>query len=553
VSVPQRSGATYDLPRGTVLGKYEILRKLATGGMAEIYLARTRGAAGFEKLVVLKRILPNVAEDPAFVNMFLDEARLAATLQHPNIADVYDVGETDGTYFFTMEHIHGEDARTMRMMARKRNESIPMSVAIGIVHGIAQALDYAHNKMGPQGPLGLVHRDVSSSNILVSYDGAVKLVDFGIARATANDTKTRTGTLKGKIPYMSPEQCRNQPLDRRSDLFSLGTVLFELTVGRRPFRGQSDFEIMQKIVHGDAPAPRSIQPDYPLPLDSIVTHLLARDVADRYQSAEEVIEDLEAFSSACGLFVSPKQIARYMRTSFALKIAGWEAAEETGISLGQYVADNITSESKKAELVTPPSAFDAVSPPELDTGEVVAMPLQMASSAPVYPVIRKSRVPLFILAAAGALALGAGIGIVVLKKNPELAVTPAKAEVAPEPAKAEPPKPTVEPAVVDEPATPVEKEPVVEAKPAPEEPPKPVAEPAKPVAEPAHPVVEPAKPTKPAKVVPKQKTVAAKAKPPEKTTPPVEKPPEKPPEPKKPETKEPTTWDPNSPFLPPSK
>src|SRR5215471_23189 len=137
-----RAAATYELMRGTTLGKYEILRRLATGGMAEIYLARVRGAAGFEKLVVLKRILPNVAEDPAFVNMFLDEARLAATLQHPNIADVYDVGESDGTYFFTMEYIHGEDARTMRMMARKRNESIPMSVAIGIVHGIAQALDY---------------------------------------------------------------------------------------------------------------------------------------------------------------------------------------------------------------------------------------------------------------------------------------------------------------------------------------------------------------------------------------------------------------------------
>jgi serine/threonine protein kinase len=551
VSVPQRSGATYDLARGTVLGKYEIMRKIATGGMAEIYLARTRGAAGFEKLVVLKRILPNVAEDPAFVHMFLDEARLAATLQHPNIADVYDVGETEGTYFFTMEYIHGEDARTMRMMARKRNESVPMSVAIGVVHGIAQALDYAHNKMGPSGPLGLVHRDVSSSNILISYDGAVKLVDFGIARATANDTKTRTGTLKGKIPYMSPEQCRNMPLDRRSDLFSLGTVLFELTVGRRPFRGQSDFEIMQKIVHGNAPSPRSVVPDYPLPLDAIVTRLLAREVADRYQTAEEVLEDLEAFSAACGLFVSPKLIARYMRTAFALKIAGWEAAEETGISLGQYVADNITSESKKGELRTPPSAFPAVEP-EMDTGEIVAAPLVVAPSAPVYPVIRRSRVPLFILAAAGALALGAGIGIVVLKKEPALDPPVNAVTATPEPEKAEPPKPAVEPAkpvVVEEPAKPVEPaNPVVEAKPAVEPP----AEPAKPIAEPAKPVVEPVKPTKPAKLVPKQKIVATKAKPPEKPAPP-EKPPEKPPEPKKPETKEPSTWDPNSPFLPPSK
>jgi serine/threonine protein kinase len=546
VSVPQRSGATYDLPRGTVLGKYEILRKLATGGMAEIYLARTRGAAGFEKLVVLKRILPNVAEDPAFVEMFLDEARLAATLQHPNIADVYDVGEVDGTYFFTMEYIHGEDARTMRMVARKRNESIPMSVAIGVVHGIAQALDYAHNKCGPNGPLGLVHRDVSSSNILISYDGAVKLVDFGIARATANDTKTRTGTLKGKIPYMSPEQCRNMPLDRRSDLFSLGTVLFELTVGRRPFRGQSDFEIMQKIVHGTAPAPRSVRPDYPLPLDAIVTRLLAREVADRYQSAEELIEDLESFSSACGLFVSPKQIARYMRTVFALKIAGWEAAEETGISLGQYVADNITSESKKGELRTPPSAFDAVPPPEMDTGEVLAAPLAIATapSAPVYPVVRKSRAPLFILAAAGALALGAALGIVVLRKEPELDPTPAKAMVTPID---EPTKP------VDEPAKPAEPTKVVDQPAQPEQPVKPDEHPA--VEQPAKVAVEPAEPAKqgkPVKQIAKQVKPIKPTKPADKTPPPAPPPPP-PPEVKKPETKEPTTWDPNSPFLPPSK
>ncbi len=220
-----------ELPGGATFGKYEVLRKLAIGGMAEIYLARVRGHAGFEKLVVLKRILPHIAEDPAFVKMFLDEARLAATLQHPNIADVYDVGSEGKFYFFTMEYIHGADARTVRLQAHRKSQPIPLMNALAIVHGTASALAYAHDKRGPDGPLGLVHRDVSSSNILVSFDGAVKLVDFGIARATSRESKTRTGTLKGKIPYMSPEQCQNQPLDRRSDLFSLGVVLYELTVG----------------------------------------------------------------------------------------------------------------------------------------------------------------------------------------------------------------------------------------------------------------------------------------------------------------------------------
>src|SRR5262249_24480534 len=154
-------------------------------------------------------ILPHLGADPQFVQMFLDEARLAATLQHPNIADVYDVGQVEGSYFFTMEFVYGEDARTVRIASRETNAPIPRRHALAIVHGTASGLHYAHEKVGPHGPLGLVHRDVSSSNILISFDGAVKLVDFGIARATSRQAKTRTGTLKGKIPYMSPEQCRN--------------------------------------------------------------------------------------------------------------------------------------------------------------------------------------------------------------------------------------------------------------------------------------------------------------------------------------------------------
>jgi serine/threonine protein kinase len=370
-SEPRKS--KHELPRGASVGKYEILRKIATGGMAEIYLARIRGTAGFEKLVVLKRILPQVAEDPQFVQMFLDEARLSSTLQHPNIADVYDVGEADGQYFFTMEFVYGQDVRAIRHEMKKRSEPVPLAVGLALVHGAASALDYAHDRRGPDGkPLGVVHRDVSSSNIMVSYDGAVKLLDFGIARVLSTTHKTQVGTLKGKIPYMSPEQCKGLPLDRRSDLFSLGVVLFELTVGRRPFRGDSDFAVMDQIVYGGAPTPSSLMPGYPPELEAIVMKCLEREAKARYTTCDELVEDLEAFTQQFGLWISPKQLGKYMRTVFADKIQAWEDAEKAGVPFIDHVAESITSQSQQSELKTPPSSFPAVSPRPSQSPEVAA-------------------------------------------------------------------------------------------------------------------------------------------------------------------------------------
>ncbi len=363
---PRRNLEPYEeLFPGSTLGKYEILRKLATGGMAEIYLARARGVAGFEKTVVLKRILPHVAEDEGFVQMFLDEARLAATLQHPNIADVYDVGETNGTPFFTMEYVHGQDARSIRAATRKRGEQVPIAMALAIVHGTASALDYAHERTGPDGkPLELVHRDVSASNIIVSYDGAIKLLDFGIARAASHQHKTQIGALKGKTPYMSPEQCRAQRIDRRSDLFSLGTVMFELTVGHRPFRGENDFAVMEQIVHGEAPRPSALVPGYPLELEAIVMKLLARDVAARYQTAEELLHELEQLISKHGLWVSSRPLGKYMRLLFAERIAAWERAASEGVTLSEHVAETITSESQRSEPFTPHSGGPQANGPQ---------------------------------------------------------------------------------------------------------------------------------------------------------------------------------------------
>ena len=357
-----RRAVRHDLPEGTPLGKYEIVRKIAMGGMAEIYLARVRGNAGFEKLVVLKRILPSLADDKTFVQMFLDEARLAATLHHPNIGDVYDVGEDDGDLFFAMEYIHGQDLRLMKLSAGERGELLPLTVALAVIHGAASALGYAHDKTGPDGQvLGLVHRDVSASNVMVSYDGAIKLLDFGIARAQSNTNKTQTGILKGKVPYMSPEQCRGLPLDRRSDLFSLGVVLYEVTVGKRPFRGEGDYAIMDQIVHHGAQRPSSVIESYPPELEAIVMKMLARKPEQRYQTADAMLADLERFQEQHRLWMSSNALGKYMRTAFADQFQAWEHAQEDGVSLLQYVVQTITSLSHAGELVTPPSQFPAVS------------------------------------------------------------------------------------------------------------------------------------------------------------------------------------------------
>jgi len=351
-----------ELPRGTMLGKFEVLRRIATGGMAEIYLARLRGRAGFEKLVVIKRILPAAAANPRLIQMFLDEARLVATLQHPNIADVYEVGEYEGSPFFAMEHVHGQDVRSIRKTANERQQGVPLRVSLAIVQATASALDYAHNRSDPNGTnLNLVHRDVSPSNIVVSYEGAIKLIDFGVARVTSQSHTTQSGTVRGKCPYMSPEQCRGLPLDRRSDLFSLGTVLYELTTGHRPFVGASDFEIMNHIVNQDARRPLFVTEGYPSELEWIVMKLLTRDPVRRYQTAEDVLHDLERFLDAKHLWIPPNKISRYMRTLFADRLAAWEEATQgDGTTFAELAALSMEPEYRRLGQDTPPTPVPVV-------------------------------------------------------------------------------------------------------------------------------------------------------------------------------------------------
>jgi eukaryotic-like serine/threonine-protein kinase len=332
---------------GRPIGRYEPIRRLAVGGMAEIYLARILGVGivGFEKLVVLKRILPQHALDPELLRMFLDEARLSATLTHPHVTEVYDVGADGDAPFFAMEYVHGANLRElMRAHARAAGTAtapLELAHAIGIVAAAADGLHYAHDRIGPGGePLGIVHRDVSPSNVLVSYDGAVKVSDFGIAKWAFQRTRTQEGTLKGKFAYMSPEQCRGRAVDRRSDVFALGTILYELTTGAPPFSGDSDLEILNRIATGVAPPP--VWPEdkgpYPPALAAIVMRALAPDPAHRFASMQALQVALEGFAREASLPVSTVALGALMQELFAEELAAWREAQRAGKSLGEHLA-----------------------------------------------------------------------------------------------------------------------------------------------------------------------------------------------------------------------
>ncbi len=303
------------LAPGTTMGRYTIVRRIGSGGMAELYLVRARGIGGFDKLFALKLVLPHVADDPEFVSMFLDEARLAATLDHPNIAHVVDIGRVGDDHFYAMEYVHGRDLRAIVRAAPPG--PLPLAVALSMVMPAASGLHHAHERRGPDGtPQQLVHRDVSPSNLLVTYDGVVKLVDFGIARAEARSKATQAGVVKGKRGYMSPEQCRGDAVDRRSDVFGLGTLLWELTVGQRLFVGDNDYAVMSKIVFGMVPDPRQLVPQYPDALADIVMRALQRDPIGRQPTAEALALELEAFVHASHLRVGHHVLAEFMRGLF---------------------------------------------------------------------------------------------------------------------------------------------------------------------------------------------------------------------------------------------
>ncbi len=316
------------LAPGTILGKYEILRAFARGGMAELYLARPCSLPGFEKLIAVKRVLPELAGRRDVVEMFLDEARLAATLEHPNVIQTHDVGIVDGSYFMAMEFLHGENLNTIMRTLEANQQRLAPELAIDIAVKICAGLHYAHEKHGSDGQsIGIVHRDVTPQNVIVTYEGGVKLVDFGVAKAATHEAETRYGTIKGKLAYLSPEQCRCEELDRRSDLFSLGILLYEMTLGRRPFLGGSDIALIKQIEAQPVEPPRTIDPNYPEALERVVMHALERDRDQRPQTALQLAEELEGAARELGLFLSSQALVKFMEELFSKQVAAWRLAQ----------------------------------------------------------------------------------------------------------------------------------------------------------------------------------------------------------------------------------
>jgi phosphate/phosphite/phosphonate ABC transporter binding protein len=378
----------------TRVGRYDLIDRLATGGMAEIFLAVEKGVQGLERLVVVKRILPHLAEHQAFVDMFLQEARIVARLSHPNIVQIHELGEDGGSYFIAMEYVAGSSFRELLRAAARAGVHVPLEVALGMVAQACAGAHAAHELTDPQGhPLGLVHRDISPHNLMVTGEGHVKLLDFGIAKATemALDEKTRTGALKGKVHYMSPEQCRQEPLDRRSDVFALGIVLWELITQRRLFKRDSELDTMQSIVAGEVWDPREFREDVPEPVVLAVMRALRAKKEERYKTADEMRKAILDAASILSFTAQPEEVGPFVTELLgeeheAMATAVQEAMDRTmaGIDLGdETVLDRPAAGPLKgdAETQTPGSHSETIPPtPRLPGGRGASQLLEKAET-----------------------------------------------------------------------------------------------------------------------------------------------------------------------------
>src|ERR1041384_2007 len=358
--------------------------------MAEIFLARGAGVAGLERYCVLKRILRDYADDAQFVQMFIDEARLAAQLQHPSIASVYDIGMLGDSYFFTMEYVHGETVKSLVQRAQELRRPLPLACVLTIVAGTAAGLHHAHERHGNDGrPLGIVHRDISPANLMVSYEGNLKIVDFGVATAADRAVETQSGVVKGKISYLSPEQCRGARVDRRSDLFSLGIVMWEMLTGARLYRRASDFENSNSIVHEPPPPPSSRRPDVPRAVDDIVLRLLAKPVADRFQTAGDVVEAIENASMRAGTILSTSALSRLIREMFGTRAEPWLELGDTEPHRVLLASRPVSEDFARTRV--DPVELELAGVPDLSISGLIEDDLDEAALPPVAGAIEQSR------------------------------------------------------------------------------------------------------------------------------------------------------------------
>jgi eukaryotic-like serine/threonine-protein kinase len=343
------------MKRPTTFGKYLLLERINVGGMAEVFIAKAFGVEGFERFLAIKKILPTMAEDQAFITMFIDEARVSVQLNHANIVHIHELGKYEETYYIAMEYVAGRDLRTILERYRRRKEIMPTAQAVYVASKMCEGLDYAHRKKDARGQdLAIIHRDVSPQNILISYEGEVKVIDFGIAKAANRAQKTQAGILKGKFGYMSPEQVRGMEIDRRSDIFAVGVILYEMLTGEKLFVGESDFSTLEKVRNAEVPPARHFNPNIPVGLEKVVLKALAREPEDRYQWASDLQEDLMKFLLAGDAIYSGKHLSAYMKEAFAEDML--REAEKMERYAGIEKPDQLESSNITATPTPPPRA-----------------------------------------------------------------------------------------------------------------------------------------------------------------------------------------------------
>ncbi len=303
-------------------GRYELIERIGIGGMAEVFRACQRGVAGFERAVAIKRILPHIAADPDVISMFVQEAKLAVQLSHPNIAQTFDLGEVDGSYFIAMEYVDGHSVEALLQRCTETGRPLPQDAICYILCEVAEALHYAHFAEDSVGqPLGIIHRDVSPQNILLSFGGDVKVIDFGLAKAANRVSETKEGVVKGKLAYLSPEQAHGKPIDRRTDIFALGICAWEMLSGKRAFKRDNDRETVLAVRAGRLER-LAEHTKIPAALDLVVMRALAKNRDKRYRTAREMRENLRRYSRSAGYRFERRDLRALMRSSFPERFAG---------------------------------------------------------------------------------------------------------------------------------------------------------------------------------------------------------------------------------------
>jgi len=364
------------------LGRYRFVEEIGIGGMASVHLARMDGPGGFQKWVAIKRIHPHLIADETFIQMFLDEARIAGRISHPNVATVFELGKHGTTYWIAMEYLHGEPLREVMRRTGELGGPIPPEIAARIVADAAEGLHSAHELLGKNGEkLHLIHRDVTPHNLFVTYEGTTKVVDFGIAKCNSRMSSTRAGTLKGKLAYMSPEQVQGEAIDRRTDIFALGVVLWELTTGKRLFRVDSDLGTLARVRECDIPRPTRIVRDYPIDLENIVMKALSKNRAERFSTAREFSRALQSLLMRRGLFIASDEVAGYIRFIFRERIRRREAYLRWAGNLTQAVQPERPFETRRSLAASAtPSFHTYVSDTHAAVGGIRTLPRPAAGS-----------------------------------------------------------------------------------------------------------------------------------------------------------------------------